>query len=69
MEREPVESSLIVSAGYDAAASMLEVEFERTGIYQYYGVPIAVYEAFLASDSKGQFFNARIRNRYRSARV
>ncbi len=37
MKREPVESSMIASIGYDANAETLEVEFNAGGLYQYEG--------------------------------
>ena len=61
IERIPVESSSLVSAGYDPASETLEVEF-RTGIYQYVGVPTDRYEGLMAAESKGAYFNQFIRD-------
>lgn len=61
MIRHPVVSSNVVSAGY--SAGFLEVEF-ATGVYRYSTVPEAVYEAFLASDSKGRFVQTHLKGVY-----
>ena len=42
----------------------LSIWFHDTGRYDYYGVPEALYNRFLASRSKGTFFNQHIRDRY-----
>ena len=39
IDRYPVESSNIVSAGYDAETRTLEVEFSNGGVYRYGDVP------------------------------
>lgn len=69
MEREMVASSTILSAGYEVAAETLEIEFKSGGIYQYYNVPEAVYQNFMASDSKGKFHNVYIKNSFPCSRV
>lgn len=68
MDREPVASSNIVSIGYDAGTETLEVEF-KDGLYQYYNVPQAVYEAFMQAPSKGAFLHANIRNAFPCSRI
>ncbi|WP_420910506.1 KTSC domain-containing protein [Roseivivax marinus] len=42
----------------------LSIWFHESGRYDYYGVPESVYDAFLASRSKGTFFNYHIRDRF-----
>ncbi len=68
MEREPVASSNIVSIGYDASSETLEIEF-KNGVYQYYNVPLVIYESVVASPSKGQFFHQYIKNSYAFSQV
>lgn len=63
MERIPVQSSNLVSVGYDAQTSMLEIEF-KNGTYQYDAVPESVYEELLNSPSKGQYFSQNIKEKY-----
>ena len=69
MERETVSSSTIVSIGYDPVGETLEVEFHRTGLYQYFNVPISLYESLMAAPSLGVFFNANIRGQFAYARL
>lgn len=69
MERGLVESSTIVSIGFDPTAEILEVEFKHGGIYQYYNVPSVVHERLMESSSKGQFLHANIKNAFPYSRV
>lgn len=65
MNRQPVESSLIRSVGYDLASSILEVEFTGEGrIYDYFDVPLSIYSELMAAESKGEYFNNYIRDLY-----
>lgn len=69
MQRIPVESSDIVSIGYDAVSQMLEVEFGGGRIYRYRDVEPDVYEKFLKASSFGQYFFAHINGRYRYEKI
>jgi KTSC domain len=69
MERFPVNSSNVASAGYDGPTATLEVEFNNGNIYQYFDVPELVYEEFRQAASPGQFLNTNIKGAYRFARV
>ena len=64
MQRQPVESSMLRSAGYDAATSTLELEFTSGRVYQYFDVPQDVFDELLAADSKGRYFLAVIDHAY-----
>ena len=64
MEREPVSSSNIASIGYDPDSETLEVEFNTSGIYQYFNVPSFMHERLIMADSVGKFFNAEIKEAY-----
>jgi hypothetical protein len=69
MTRTPVESTDVVSIGFEEVAEgptmglsfspvgMMEVEFQTGAIYLYFGIPRSLYEEFLNSPSKGQFAN------------
>lgn len=41
----------------------------RTSEYRFYGVPLSLYTGYLASNSKGRFHWAAVRDRYDYARV
>ena len=69
MDRQPVTSSNLLSVGYDAGAETLEVEFHKTGVYQYYNVPQFMHERLMAADSIGTFFNANIKNSYACSKM
>lgn len=60
----PVESSVLKTVGYDEVRRLLRVEFRSQAIYQYRGVPAAVYEGLLRASSKGTYFNQLIRGRF-----
>ena len=64
MNRQSVESSNLASIGYDIENEILEVEFKHGGVYQYFDVPVNVYEELMNADSHGVYFSANIRNDY-----
>lgn len=68
MERQSVNSSNLISVGYDEDSSILEVEF-KGGVYRYYNVPSFEYERLMAASSHGVYFNANIRDNYPSERA
>lgn len=61
MERQCVSSSNIASIGYDSDSRVLEVEFLRGAVYQYYDVPQSIYDGLMAADSHGKYFVAYIK--------
>ena len=64
-----VDSSAIAKIEHDPRSMILTVWFHGRGApYEYFGVPARVYEAFLASESKGRFFNEWIRDQYQFSR-
>lgn len=64
-----VESTAITHVDHDDRAGCLFVTFVTGRVYVYDGVPREVYAALLRASSKGEFFNAEIRDRYRATRV
>jgi hypothetical protein len=62
MDRTPVQSSNIVSIGYDNQTFVLEVEFNGGRIYQYFNVPDYIYNDLINSSSVGTYFNQNIKN-------
>ena len=69
MQRLPVESSDIVSVGYEPAAKILEVEFHGGRVYQYRDVEPDIYAQFMRAESYGTFFFAHINGRYRYEKI
>ncbi len=62
MERIPVASSCVVSVGYDPGTLTLEIEFTSGAVYQYTDVPQEEYDGFVKSESKGMYYNARLKS-------
>tara|TARA_B100000809_G_scaffold261085_1_gene309268 strand:- start:129 stop:341 length:213 start_codon:yes stop_codon:yes gene_type:complete len=61
MKRENVQSSNLVSVGYDSSKQTLEVQFKSGGIYQYFNVTSDIYEGLMSAGSHGQYFDRRIK--------
>jgi hypothetical protein len=68
MERMSVDSSNVVSVGYDEDALTLEVEF-NSGIYCYYDVPTYIFEDLMALDSKGSYLHRNVKSAYSFEKV
>lgn len=69
MKRQSVNSSSIAAIGYDEANEILEIEFLSGGIYQYFDVPMYVYEELMEADSHGKYFNAYIKENYATKEI
>ena len=61
MKRSFVKSSALRTQGYDKESQTLELEYINGSIYQYFPVPLEVYEAFRNADSKGHFINLYVK--------
>ena len=59
-----VNSTLLTSVAFNASESILDLEFRDGACYRYFAVPASVYEDLLAADSKGAYFNQRIRTHF-----
>ena len=69
MNRAVVESTTLAVVAYDDVRELLELEFRSQAVYQYSGVPPAVYKALLQAPSVGSYFNRAIRGRFPYSRV
>jgi hypothetical protein len=69
MERRPLSSSNILSAGYEPTTLTLEVEFTNGHIYQYFDVPQHIYDALIETESPGHFLNSAIKGMFRYSRL
>ncbi|HEU4914055.1 MAG TPA: non-canonical purine NTP pyrophosphatase [Candidatus Saccharimonadales bacterium] len=69
MKRTPVESSDVVSIGYDPVERILEIEFREGRIYRYMEVPQDIYDHFVKADSYGGYFNSYINGYFRYRKV
>ena len=59
-----INSSTIISADYAEETETLIIRFRNGRDYIYYNVPKYVFEEFINSPSKGQYFNLHIKGRY-----
>ena len=69
MYRQRVDSSAVVSVGYNQKLRVLEVEVEGGAVYQYLDVPAREYFALVSAESVGQYYNQRIKVDYEVRRV
>jgi hypothetical protein len=63
------QSKAIAMFAYDLDASCLLIHFKTGGVYLYQAVPRAVFDGFRAAQSKGQFFQCAIRDRFAGRRL
>lgn len=61
-------SSVIRSYRYDALQRKLELQFVSGCRYRYHDVPEEIYRDMRQAFSKGEFFNAHIRDHFRHTR-
>jgi len=66
MNRIPIRSSSIISAGYDPETREMDIEFSSLAVYRYSDVTLGLWRAFMDSKSKGVFFATyiRVRDKY-----
>ena len=69
MDRIRVSSTNISSIGYEPVSQTLEIEFTSGAVYKYVDVPITVHQRFMAAPSKGRFFDASIKDKYRTVKL
>jgi KTSC domain-containing protein len=69
MIRQPVESSSVLSLGYDPANRALEVQFTSGAVYRYLDVPTRVVEGLATAPSIGRYVARNVRSCYRYRRV
>ena len=60
IDRTPVNSSNIVSVGYDVVTKTLDVEFYTGRLYRYENVPEDTYNRLKSSSSVGSFFQKNV---------
>ena len=69
MKLRPVESKMLVAAGYDQKSRILQVVFRTGGTYRYKNVPSYKYDELMNSESIGQYMHKHIIGRYEYERV
>lgn len=64
MQSVLLDSRLLAAALYYRQRQQLELQFRNGKRYLYFRVPPPIFAALLQADSKGEFFNRNIRNRF-----
>ncbi len=65
----PVTSRNLHSVGYDPNSLTLEIRFNSGGLYQYYNVPVSVYEGLMSAGSHGGYHHRNIKWNYSYRRI
>jgi ATP-dependent DNA helicase RecG len=69
MNRTTVQSSNILSIGYDESLFILEVEFHSGAIWQYKKLSQATFNELINASSIGGYFNLRIKKKYEETQI
>jgi len=69
MKLKPVDSEMLVAAGYDEKSHSLLAVFRTGETYRYKNVPLFVYERMMSADSIGKFMHKYVINRFDYERV
>ena len=69
MQRRPLHTDRLKSAGYDARAQRLEIEFSSGEVRAYKGVPDEVARRFFAAPNPASFWEDRIAEEYPAERA
>ena len=64
-EKEITNSSQIQKVKYNSETKVLTVTFKGNNVYEYYDVPINVFEELLIAESAGKYLNAKIKQVYK----
>ena len=67
--RTPVDSSNIVSVGYDPEAKRLSVEFKGGAVYHHDECSPEDHSAFMAAESKGKHYHANIKGKFKHTKA
>ncbi|XZF16344.1 KTSC domain-containing protein [Chitinophagaceae bacterium MMS25-I14] len=62
-------STVIAAMHYNSEKTVLTITFVTGAVYEYIKVPENVYTAMKAAQSKGAYFNKKIRNRYKFRKI
>jgi hypothetical protein len=68
MDRVKVKSSNLISVWYDEEEKILEVEFD-SWVYQYYDIPLSVFEWLMGAISLGTYLNKYIKWIYKHKQI
>ena len=69
MKLTPLDSEMLLAAGYDPKSRILQVVFRTGGTYRYKNVPSDKYDELISADSIGKFMHKHIIDHYEYERV
>lgn len=69
VDTTPVQSSNLVSYGYNPALKTLAVWTHSGDLFHYHGVPPQLWEAFQKAPSKGKFYGMAVRGKFAGVRM
>jgi hypothetical protein len=64
-----VVSTVFTAATYNEGERQLYLKFHSGKVYRYFDFPAHQYDEFLAAESLGRYFGARIRGQFRDEEV
>ena len=64
MKLKPVDSEMLLIAGYDDKSRILQVVFRTGGTYRYKNVPFEKYDELMSAKSIGQYMHKHIIGHY-----
>ncbi len=64
-----VSSSNVAAVGYDPNTKTMDVTFNSGSVYNYFDVPMGIYEALISADSVGKTLHAIVKGHYAYERV
>jgi hypothetical protein len=65
----PIQSSAISDVHYDEDDATLDITFTSDKTYRYKDVPLKIYVALMDAESKGAFFNEKIKGAFEFSEV
>ena len=69
MKLKPLDSEMLVAAGYDQKSHSLLAVFRTGETYRYKNVPSFLFDRLITADSVGKFMHKYILNRFDYERV
>ncbi|TAG75519.1 MAG: KTSC domain-containing protein [Burkholderiales bacterium] len=69
MNRKPLSSGKLKSAGYDESARVMHIEFTNGDVYEYKSVSREIYRQLMTSPSPSSFFQDKIDEQFSSQRL
>jgi KTSC domain len=69
MNRQPLRSGKLKSAGYDESSRTMQIEFTNGDVYEYKNVSRELYRQLLASPSPSSFYDDKIDEHFSGKRL